>query len=213
MAKLPPPPSAEHLRAAVRVRTRDLVAVTTETVLWRVHRTSGEHVVPWNALRHYGPVASCRFDPQPPPPRPDQADGVTYLAITAQTALAEAFQTRRVVDRHLGAPALVGLRLTRPVRLLDLSRTWPTRAGASQALSSGRRDVAQAWARRLREAFPDVEGLWYPSSMDGGGLCLALWTPAADALPDAPVLSRLLADPALADRLAAAAGRLGYRLL
>ncbi|HTL23698.1 MAG TPA: RES family NAD+ phosphorylase [Mycobacteriales bacterium] len=213
MPKLPPPPSAEHLRDVVRLRTRDLVAVTTETVLWRVHRTRGEHVVPWNALRHYGPVASCRFDPQPPPPRPDQADGVTYLAISAQTALAEAFQTRRLVDRHLGGPSLVGLRLTRPVRLLDLSRVWPTRAGASQAISSGRRDLAQAWARRLREAFPELEGLWYPSSMDGGGWCVALWTPAADALPDAPVLSRPLADPALADRLAGTAARLGYRLL
>jgi RES domain-containing protein len=203
----------EQLRDVVRLRTRDLVAVTTETVLWRVHRTSGAHVVPWNALRHYGPVASCRFDPQPPPPRADQAEGVTYLAISAQTALAEAFQTRRLVDRHLGAPALVGLRLTRPVRLLDLSRTWPTRAGASQAISSGRRDLAQAWARRLREAFPELEGVWYPSSMDGGGWCVALWTPAADALPAAPVLSRPLADPALADRLAATAARLGYRLL
>jgi hypothetical protein len=202
-----------QLRDVVRLRTRDLVAVTTETVLWRVHRTAGEHVVPWNALRHYGPVASCRFDPQPPPPHVDQDEGVTYLAISAQTALAEAFQTRRLLDRHLGAPALVGLRLTRPVRLLDLSRTWPTRAGASQAISTGRRDLAQAWARRLREAFPDLEGVWFPSSMDGGGLCLALWAPAADALPEAPVLSRLLADPALADRLAGAAARLGYRLL
>jgi hypothetical protein len=211
--KLPPPPPADHLRTAVTLRTRDLVAITTETVLWRVHRTAGAHVVPWNALRRYGPVASCRFDPQPPPPRVHAAEGVTYLAITPQTALAEAFQTRRLVDRHLGAPSLVGLRLTRPVRLLDLSRTWPTRAGASQAISSGRRDVARAWARALREAFPDLEGVWYPSSMDGGGFCLALWEPAADAMPTAPVLSRPLTDPALADRLAAAAARMGYRLL
>jgi hypothetical protein len=49
--------------------------------------------------------------------------------------------------------------------------------------------------------------------MDGGGWCVALWTPAADALPDVPVLSRPLADPALADRLAGTAARLGYRLL
>lgn len=213
MAKLPPPPTTEHLRSVVRLRTRDLVAVTTETVLWRVHRTTGRHVVPWNALRHFGPAAACRFDPHEPPPRSDQPEGVTYLAISAQTALAETFQSRRLVNRHHGAPYLVGLRLNRPVQLLDLTRAWPTRAGASQAISSGRRDVARAWARRVREAFPELDGLWYPSSMDGGGLCLVLWSPAADALPAVPVLSRALTDPALADRLAGAASRLGYRLL
>jgi hypothetical protein len=40
-----------------------------------------------------------------------------------------------------------------------------------------------------------------------------LWNPAADALPGTPVVSRALTDPALADRLAGAASRLGYRLL
>jgi hypothetical protein len=49
--------------------------------------------------------------------------------------------------------------------------------------------------------------------MDGGGLNLVLWAPAADALPPTPVLSRALADPALADRLAAAATHLGYGLI
>ncbi|MDP9183264.1 MAG: RES family NAD+ phosphorylase [Actinomycetota bacterium] len=213
MPKLPPPPSADHLVEVVRLRTSDLVAVTTETVLWRVHRTAGACVTPWNSLRHYGPAADCRFDPQPPPPQPAQPEGVTYLAITPQTALAEAFQTRRLVDRHHDAPYLVGLRLRRPVQLLDLSRAWPTRAGASQALSSGRRDLARAWARTIRTAFSQLDGLWYPSSMDGGGFCLALWNPAADALPDVPVLSRPLTDPALADRLAGAAARLGFRVL
>lgn len=65
----------------------------------------------------------------------------------------------------------------------------------------------------MREAFPELDGLWYPSSMDGGGFCIVLWNPAADALPDTPVLSRARTDPALADRLAGAASRLGYRLL
>jgi hypothetical protein len=213
VAKLPPPPTAQHLRSVVGLGTDDLVAVTTETVLWRIQRTVGPHVTPWNGLRHFGPAADCRFDPQPPPSRDAQHEGVTYLAITPQTALAEAFQSRRLLDRHHGAPHLVGLRLVRPVQLLDLSRAWPTRAGASQAISSGRRDVARAWAREVRVAFPELDGLWYPSSMDGGGFCLVLWNPAADALPTAPVLSRALADPALADRLAGAATRLGYRLL
>lgn len=210
MAKLPPPPSPEELAERAPV---DLAAVTTETVLWRVLRTSGPHLTPWNELRRFGPVATGRFDPHEPPPRQDQPEGVRYVGLTAQTALAEAFQSRRLIDRHTGRPFLVGCRLARPVHLLDLAGPWPTRAGASQAISTGRRDVARAWTRAIRAAFPQVDGLWYPSSMDGGGSCVALWSPATDALPSAPVMSRPLADPALADRLAGAAARLGYRLL
>ena len=213
MAKLPLPPSAARLRIRAAVQPDDLAAIAPHTVLWRVHRTTGEHVVPWNALRRYGPVASCRFDPQEPPPGPDKPEGVAYLAITPQTALAEAFQTARLVDRHAGRPYLVGFRPTRTVSLLDLEHEWPTRAGASQAISSGRRDVARAWARTIRSAFSEVEGLWYPSSMDGGGRCVTFWNPAADALPARPVFARPLDDPSLADRLAGAAARLGYRLL
>jgi hypothetical protein len=212
VAKLPWPPTAARLRE-VGASTEDRVAVTTDTILWRVHGTAGAQLSGWAGLRHYGPVASCRYDPHPPPPSAAQAEGVLYLAITPQTALAEAFQLRRLVDRHTEAPHLVGLRLSRPVHLLDLSRTWPTRAGASQAINSGPRDRSRAWARAIRAAFPDLDGLWYPSSMDGGGLCAALWTPAADALPRTPVLSRALSDPALADRVAGAAARLGYRVL
>ncbi|MGI8536123.1 MAG: RES family NAD+ phosphorylase [Mycobacteriales bacterium] len=187
--------------------------MTGETMLWRVHRTTGPHLTAWNALRHVGPVATCRYDPHEPPTGPGKSEGVAYLAATVRTALAEAFQARRLFDRHTGAPSLIGMRLTRTVQLLDLSRSWPTRAGASQAISSGRRDTARAWARAIRGAFPNLDGLWYPSSMDGGSACLTLWTPAADALPAAPVLSRPLTDPSLADRLAGAADRLGYRML
>ena len=76
MAKLPWPPEPEALRET-GAPTDDLVAVTTDTVLWRVHRSAGGHVVGWNELRHYGPVAACRFDPHEPPPRPAQPEGAT----------------------------------------------------------------------------------------------------------------------------------------
>lgn len=213
MAKLPHPPPFELLRDRIGIREQDWRLYPPSTTLWRVHRTAGPHLVAWNELRHFGPVATCRFDPHEPPPGPDKADGVSYLAVTAQTALAEAFQTRRMIDRHAGAPQLVGLQLTRAVRLLDMAGSWPTRAGASQAINSGRRDVARAWARTIRSAFPTLDGLWHPSCMDGGSGCLTLWTPAADAFPTRPILSRPLSDPSLANRLAAAADRLGYRLL
>lgn len=182
------------------------------TLIWRVQRTHGGHVLRAGELRRWGPVAACRFDPQPPPPGPSD-EGVLYAAHAVQTALAETFQIARLVDRHAGAPYLMALPLQRDVALLDTGGLWPTRAGASQALNSGRRDVARAWARAIRQAFPDVAGLSYPSSMDGGARCLVLWNPAQDAVSSVPLLSRPLSDPAMADRLAAAASRLGYRLL
>jgi len=163
-------------------------------------------------LRRWGPVATCRFDPQPVPPGVSD-EGVLYAAAAVPTALAETFQAARLIDRHAGAPYLSGLTVARELVVLDTGGPWPTRAGASQALNSGRRDTARAWARAIRAAFPTLDGLSYPSSMNGGQRCLVLWTPAQDALPELPVFSRALSEPALADRLAGAATRLGYRLL
>lgn len=213
MAKLPHPPPVEVLRDQIGIQEPERRTCAPDTTLWRVHRTAGPHLLAWNELRHFGPVATCRYDPHEPPSGPGKVDGVLYLAVTAQTALAEAFQTRRMIDRHTDAPHLIGLQLRREVHLLDMAGGWPTRAGASQDINSGRRDVARAWARTIRSAFPTLDGLWHPSSMDGGSGCLTLWTPAADALPPRPVLSRPLSDPSLANRIAAAADRLGYRLL
>ena len=77
----------------------------------------------------------------------------------------------------------------------------------------GRRDVARSWARSIREAFPELDGVAYPSSMDGGAVAYALFDPAADALPAAPEGAWPLSHPALADALAATAHTLGYRLI
>jgi hypothetical protein len=211
--KFPEPPDPRTLAGVLR-RDEDVVAVHTATMLWRVHLTHGRHVVPWNQLRAYGPVPSARFDPQPSPPGVHPVERVGYLACErADTAVAEAFQAHRVLDRQSGRPYLVGLRLAREVRLLDLGGTWPTRAGASQAISSGSRLRARVWARAIRAAHPDLDGVWYPSSTNAGLPCLALWTPAADAMPAHPVVSKPLSDPALAAPLAEAAARLGYRFL
>ena len=102
------------------------------------------------------------------------------------------------------------MRLVREVRLLDLRGAWPTRAGASQAISSGPRPRAQSWARAIRSAFPHLDGLAYPSSMRGGGVAVALFDAAADALPDAPEGAWRLDHPALAGPLARIAQDIGY---
>ena len=60
------------------------------TVLWRIHATAGEHVMPWNRLRHFGPLDG-RFDPHAPPPH-EQVAGVLYLALDVPTCVAEVYQ-------------------------------------------------------------------------------------------------------------------------
>ena len=209
MAKLPHPPTVAELQTE-GLQAHDVVAVAPHSILWRVHRTVGSHVQPWNALRRYGPLPFARFEPHDPPPH-DQERGVLYLGLDIKTCLAEAFQVTRRIDRIAGAPYLTGMRMQRTLNLLDLEHDWPTRAGASQALNTGRRDVSSAWARTIREAFHHVDGLWYPSSMHGGGVCIALFDTGADALPGQPVVSEPLAHPALSADLSRYATELGYR--
>ena len=207
MAKLPAPPPAPVLREL----GADLVAVARHTDLLRVHDTVGDHVVAWNRLRHFGPVARCRFDPHQPPPHVQPA-GVTYLSLDLPTALAERFQATRVVNRRRGGPHLSVFRPRRTLRLLDLTGEWPLRAGASHVINTGRRDVCRAWARTIVAAWPDLDGLWHTSSMSGAP-SLTLFTPAADAFPERPLLSEPLTHPGLAPWLAESCLQIGYRLL
>jgi hypothetical protein len=209
VAKLPAAPPPEEL-AAIGVRPDE--EHRTQARLLRIHRTLGEHVVPWNAFRHHGPLALGRFDPHDPPPRTQEA-GVLYAALAAQTCVAEVFQLRRVVNRRRGAPYLTAFTPTRELRLVDLRGAWPTRAGASQAIASGRRDVARGWARSIHAGLAAFDGVVYPSSMDGGRPAFALFERAADAMPGEPDGSWPLGHPALADALAGVCQALGYRLL
>lgn len=209
MSKLPRPPSPPALRERAPV---SLHRLDTDVLLWRIHLTVGEHVLPWNALRHWGPAAG-RFDPHDLPPGHDPAHGVLYAAVSqVAVAVAEAFQRTRRVDVTAGGPWLTGLRLRRPVDLLDVTGAWATRAGASQALSVGPRPRAQEWARAITSAWPDLQGVWYRSSMLAGGHCAALWLPAADALPHQPEISLPLSHPSLWGPLALVCERIGYRL-
>ena len=215
MGKLPWPPDADRLRA-VR-RDDDVVAFAPISALARVYRAGGQHAARWDGFRTVGPVATARFDPHPPTgdgrPREVPGCGVLYAALTLRTALAEAFQAARVVDRHTDRPWLAVFRPSRTLRLLDLTGTWPTRAGASQAISSGPRDRARAWARVIVEAYDDIDGLWYRSSMDGGRPAVCLWERARDAMPAQPWAHLPLDAPALALPVARACRDLGYRFL
>lgn len=210
-----PDPSAPEALRAVGLGEDEVRVIDVGEVWWRVHRTVGAHVLAWNALRTYGPV--LRFDPHRPP-RGDDPDGrgVWYGASTPDAALAEAFQTDRTIDRGRDRPYLTGLSFTRPVTVIDIATdslgAWATRAGGTYALSTGQHHITQRWARHIVEAHPDIDGLRYNSRF-AGTPCLALFTPAATAMPDRPQLSLPLTHPDLARRIAGAAKRLGYGVI
>ncbi|GAA4492094.1 RES family NAD+ phosphorylase [Rhodococcus olei] len=212
MPPLPHPPGVDALRAA-GIQPDEYLELPADTMIWRVHRTSGTHVLPWNALRTYGPI--LRFDPHPRPRKDHPRHGVWYGASDVPGALAEMFQATHVIDRTAGTPYLTGLQFTRPLCLLDVAGfgdgRWPTRVGGNFALGTAAHGIAQHWARTIRAAHPDLDGLAYRGRFSGG-LCLALFTPAASAFPPTPALSLPLDHPGLASRLAGAARRVGYIL-
>ncbi|HEV7648432.1 MAG TPA: RES family NAD+ phosphorylase [Actinophytocola sp.] len=216
MSRLPQPPAPAALTKLLRPH-EDVVAVHSGTRLVRVFAAAGAHQQRWNTFRTTGPLPHARFDPHPPRAggRPGKADvGVLYFGLSARTSVAEVYQQTSIVDRCTRRPHLVVFQPRRTLRLLDLTGLWPTRAGASQEISSGPKDVTQAWARAIRAAFPDLDGLWYRSSMDSGDPAVCLWEPSAgDALPTSPDVLLPLDYPGLDLPLSRICEALNYTLL
>lgn len=202
MAKFPWPPPAEELG---RVRPEHHT-LRSGTIVARIYPRGGRHPSAWPDFRYAGPLASARFDHHVE----DERRGVLYGGRVLTTCVAEVFQSSRVVDRTAAERCLAAFRIVRSVRLLDLTGDWPTRAGASQAIASGPRSRAQAWARAIYQAYASVEGLWYPSSMHGGHPALVLFERAENALPVDPDLDVPLSHPGLLPDLMRAANALGY---
>ena len=206
-AKLPPPPSE-----LPKLRRRDVATLASGRLCWRVYRAGGPHPTTWKEFRRHGPTATGRFDHQPPPPHDDPERSILYVALDAVGALAEAFQESRLIDRRRQAPWLVVFELADPVEVLDLTRLWPTRAGASQAIATGRRVTAQAWSRAIHRDYPELAGVLYRSSMSGGSLNVALYERAEPRLAATPTVHVPLTHPGLSLPLARVAARLGYGL-
>ena len=220
MATLPAPPDT-----LPPPRRSELLELPAGTPFVRVHRID-PHGTRWDTFRTYGPTPRARFDHQPPPPGSTSDRGILYLAGDAPTALVEAFAATRLIDRHDRRPWLTRFPIVRPLRLLDVGGTWPTRAGASQALATGDHpDRTQAWARAIHAQL-DVDGIRYPSSLRGHpgerrppeiplrlwGANIALFERAADALPARPTLHMALDHPGLSTILGRVALRYDYDL-
>ena len=188
------PPKVPRIPPAVLVHDPGDI-LTVRPLLWRIHRTQGAHVLAWNQLRSYGPIPTMRYDPQPEPAAPS-AEGVLTTATSLATALTETFQVTRVVDSRSFGARVTAWTPTRDLRLLDLTGGWALRNGAAFALATAPKSTCRAWVRRIRATWPDLDGLWAPSTMTGG-TNVVLWNPARTSFPAAPDFSRPLADPTL----------------
>ena len=162
--KFPPPPAGLTLEPEIRI-------LEPGSELWRIYFQGGSHPTPWRFFRSFGPTVG-RFDHQL---APDSGRRILYAAGEIVTCLAEVFQETHIIDREARSPWLVAFRMTRPIVLLDLSGTWPTQAGASMAISSGPRPRAQEWSRVIYDSYPQVEGLYYASSMHANLPAAALY--------------------------------------
>jgi hypothetical protein len=170
----------------------------------------------WNGLRFYGPV-NARWDHHLVSATANaqlQGRGIYYAASDAKTCLAETFQSTRRIDRAFQAPWLVVFETVSALQVLDLTGDFATRMGASMAIHSGSRGRARGWARELYEAFGDIQGIQYSSSMNGGAAAFAL-NERAQKVPlfaAHPLFHRSLTDDVMLDPLKHAAQALGYAL-
>jgi len=186
------------------------------TRLARVYYADARYPTAWNAFRYVGPL-NARWDhhlPTAAGTAVEQSRGIYYAATDAKTCLAEVFQMTRRIDRAFQSPWLCVFESAQPLRILDLAGDFATRMGASMAIHSGSHSRARGWARDLYEAFPHIQGVRYPSSMNGGAPAFALNERAlrTTVFPEHPLFHRGLADDLMLGPLMLAARALGYRL-
>ena len=168
-----------------------------------------------------GPVQELRTATERPLRSPHRAPGIRereilYAAVwdgAVATCVAEAFQDTRLVDTRRRDPQLAAFSLAEDVPLLSLRDTWPTKAGASANMNSGPRPRCRRWSRAIYEAYPDVRGLLYASSMNANRPAVALYERASRTLPGVPEFNRPLSDAALLIPLERIASNLGYDLI
>ena len=210
MPKLPNAPDLNRLRAVEpALRTLD-----TRKLWHRVYRRGGEHPARWDALRFHGPTAA-RFDhhlPDDSAVAQLQNRGILYLAGDVPTCLAEVYQHNREVDPIDRHPWLVSFRLSAALTVLDLTETFAIRAGASMKLMSGPKPQARNWARGFYEAYSNIDGLYFLSSMTNRPVA-ALFERALQKrpFPATPLFHRSLGDPLLHIPIQEACKDIGYR--
>ena len=215
MAKLPREPDLDILRAtAPSLITTDSLGLEP---LHRIYNRGGPHPTLWNQLRFYGPLS--RFDhhfvDSAGDPMP-QDRGILYAATDIPTAVAEFFQrNRRRINRTRKQPWLASFPLDNELCLLNLTDAFCLRIGASMKLMSGPFSHAQNWSRGFYEAYPQIHGLYYPSSLTNKPIIALYERVVADtgALQARTKFHRALADPVMHKPLTIIAEQIGYGLI
>jgi hypothetical protein len=210
VSKLPAPPGV----AALRAIAPETLTIPANTLLARIYFAAGHHPSRWSQFRDFGPV-NARWDHHLPDARGNavaQSRAILYCAPDIDTCVAEVFQATRRIDRTRGAPWVVVFGLREPVTILDLPGTFATTIGASTAIHSGPRSRVRAWARDLYEAYPDLQGIHYGSSINGHAPAIALNERGQSAMAQLPLFHRALNDDMLVDILQRVGLRLSYGL-
>lgn len=97
--------------------------------------------------------------------------------------------------------------------VLGLSGKWPTVAEASANIDSGPRPRCRRWSRTIHNAYLDLMGLYYASSMNGNEPAVVLYERASKAIPRLPLFNRPLSDALLLISIERITSELGYDLI
>lgn len=178
--------------------------------LFRIVFAAALHALPWGTLREYGPVPDQRWDPHPSPAMEHPGCGVLYAATSIQGAIGEVFQKTRRVDVVSAAPVMLAWTPSRALELLDLGpgSRWLIRNRGAAALAHGPIEGCQQWAAAIHTHFPDLDGLWVPSTMYGTNA--VLFQRSVGTFPSAPDAERPLRDPAMLKLVHAEAAQIGF---
>lgn len=198
--------------------------VPAGTHVGRIFFAGGRHPMTWREFRYFGPTTS-RFDPHPPPAQLHAHLGIMYVApamasarsITVpvlKTCLAEVFRDTGHIDLQADLPYFASFVLRRDLVLLDLADSeWLSDADGNAAISSGPREQSRKWARAIAGAYPNLDGLIYPSSHNPAARSAALWRSSRSAIPARSALHMPLSDLALRDAIELYADQMRLMLL
>lgn len=212
MPKLPNAPDLDRLRGL----TPSLTTLPAGTTVHRIYRRGGAHPTLWDEFRYFGPTSS-RIDQHVRDTEGkahEQDRGIIYAATDILTALAESFQLKRAVNRTANRPWLVSATLSCDLSLLDLTDTFPVRAGGAMKLVSGATAYSQNWSRAFYECYRAIHGLYYPSSLTNRPV-MGLYERASslDPFESPPHFHRALNDALLLEPLRNACREIGYDLI
>jgi len=98
------------------------------------------------------------------------------------------------------------------LRLLDLTArgSWGIRNGAAASLPHAAKATCRAWARTILDAYPELDGLYSPSTMTGNNV--VLFPHGIGALPASPSEAYDASDPAVKTLLHAVARKINHTI-